>query len=405
MSAECSHGRQPGTDSPMTHRTSGWLSSTALLGALATMGSACTGTPLDFASGRAGAGGDSAAGGTGGSDAAGVGSAGEGDATGGTGGSDATGGTGGSDAAGAENTGGSDATGGTGGSDTAGVGGTGGSDATGGTGGSDAGGAGTTSGTGGALGGIGGALVGAAGAMAGDAGASATGPYAPRSGSFKALVYSEIRVGFSHSSSIASGQQMFRDLAAEFDFEVTESADFTFTAESLAPYEVVVFLNTAGDPLDQDEEEVFEHWITTKYGAFVGTHSATDTESGWPFYSELTGKYHDGHSFTTERPIVWEPDALDFPAVKGLPSPWLRSEEWFLFNDFPRWSTKPGFKILGTVQIEGVTHPVSFAREFMNFRSFYTALGHAESTFQDAMVRQHIVRGLLWAVRREHLLD
>jgi type 1 glutamine amidotransferase len=241
--------------------------------------------------------------------------------------------------------------------------------------------------------------------MAGSAGAGGSEAYEPRFGSFKALVYSEIRVGFSHDS-IKSGQQMFRDLAAELDFEVTESADFSFTAESLAPYEVVVFLNTAGDPLDPDEQAAFEDWITTKHGAFVGTHSATDTESGWPFYSELTGQYHNGHvQGARESAIAWEPDALNFPGVKGLPSPWRRLEEWFLFNDFPRWSTKPGFKILSTVQIDDVTHPVSFAREFMNFRSFYTVLGHAEATFQDATVKQHIAGGLLWAVRREHLLD
>jgi type 1 glutamine amidotransferase len=350
----------------MTHRTNGWLNRTAWFGALATMGSACLGSPLDFASGSGGAGGDSAAGGTGGSGATDAGSAGESDATGGTGGSDATGGTGGSDA-----------TGGTG----------------------------TTSGTGGALGGIGGALVGAAGAMNGGAGEGAIEPEPLRSGPFKALVYTKTR-DYRHDGGIAAGKQMFADLASQYEFEVTESEDFSFTAENLANYEVVVFLNTTGDILNADDEAAFEHWITTKHGAFVGAHAAADTEQSWIFYKELTGQYHNLHTICcSESPIVWEPDALDFPGVKGLPSPWLRTSEWFRFNDFPSWSAKPGFKILGTVQIQGVTHPVSFAREFMNFRSFYTSLGHDRATFEDAQMRHHIAGGLLWAVRREHLLQ
>jgi type 1 glutamine amidotransferase len=348
------------------------------------------GGPVDFTSGSGGAGGDSAAGG---SDGAGVG----GKASGGTGGTNvsgsggnASGGTGGTNVGGS----GGSASGGTGGTNVGGAGGTG------------NGGTSTTSGTGGALGGTGGTLVGAAGATEGDAGEGATDPYGPRSGSFKALVFSGTEGGFAHYSSIASGRLMFTDLGSQFDFESTFADQFAFTAESLAPYELVVFLNTAGNPLTADDEAALEEWFTTKDGAFVGTHSATDTESSWIFYKEVTGQYHNLHTVCcSERQIEWEPQALDFPALRGLPSPWIRREEWFLFNDFSIWSQKPGFKILGTVQIDGETQPVSFAREYANFRSFYTVLGHDAATFDDTLVRRHIAGGMLWAVRREHLLD
>jgi type 1 glutamine amidotransferase len=273
------------------------------------------------------------------------------------------------------------------------------------TGGKGSAGTGTTSGTGGALGGTGGALVGAAGAMDGEAGEAATGPYAPRSGPFKALVYSET-AGYRHDS-IEAGQQMFTDLATELDFEVTLSEDFSFTAENLAAYELVVFLNTTGNILDAEEKVAFEQWMTSRNGAFVGTHSATDTENGWLFYSEVTGQYFDGHvsGVPPLAQIDWEPDALGFPAVRGLPSPWERAEEWYYFNKVQIWSTKPGFKILGNVEVNGRTQPVSFVREYGNFRSFYTSLGHAGSTFEDPLVRHHIAGGLFWAVRREHLVE
>jgi type 1 glutamine amidotransferase len=250
--------------------------------------------------------------------------------------------------------------------------------------------------------------TGGTGGTTGGAGGGPTDPYAPRTGSFKALVYSETK-GFRHADSIAAGKQMFSDLAAQFDFEVTipaEPESFRFTAASLADYEVVVFLNTTGDILDPEEEVAFEQWVRAKNGAFVGLHSATDTEHGWSFYEELTGQYFDLHTACcSEAEIVWAPDALDFPAVEGLPSPWLRSEEWFRFNQSPVWSLKPGFKILGTVDIQGTTHPVSFVREYDNYRSFYTSLGHEAPTFADTTVRRHVAGGLLWAVRRQALLE
>jgi type 1 glutamine amidotransferase len=326
----------------MTYRMNRWLNWTARIIALAATGTACTGSPVDFESGNAGTGGDS--------------------------GSGASGGTGGS------------------------------------------GGASMTSGTGGTLGGTGGALVGAAGTTTvGDAGEGATSPYAPRSGSFKALIYSEAN-GFVHTESIREGQRMFADLASEFDFEITVPSlpgDFRFTAENLDGYELVVFLNTSGEILDPDEEAAFEEWIVSKHGAFVGIHAAADTEHPWAFYKELTGQFHDQHTpCCSEAQIVWRPEVSDFPAVKGLPSPWTHSEEWYRFRAVSTWSEKPGFKILGTVEVEGETQPVSWVREFGNFRSFYTSIGHEAPTFREyPEVRHHIAGGLLWAVRREHLLD
>jgi type 1 glutamine amidotransferase len=325
-----------GNEYSMTYRMNRWVTWTARALALAATGSACTGTPVDFESGSAGAGAAAETGGTGGS------------------------------------------------------------------------GGGTTAGAGGALGGTAGALSGTGGTTDGEAGEATFDPYAPRSGSFKALIYSEA-ANFVHTSSTPVGQEMFVDLAAELDFEVTipsTPGDFKFTASDLANYDLVVFLNTSGEILDSDEEAAFEEWMVAKHGAFVGIHAAADTEPGWAFYKELTGQYYDQHTVCcTEAQIAWEPDVLDFPAVRGLPSPWPRSEEWYRFRAFPTWSAKPGFKILGKVQVEGETQPVSFVREFGNFRSFYTSLGHEAPTFRDPEVRAHIAGGLLWAVRREQLLD
>jgi hypothetical protein len=139
-------------------------------------------------------------------------------------------------------------------------------------------------------------------------------------------------------------------------------------------------------------------------GAFAGVHAATDTEAEWAFYKEVTGQFYDGHGLAdTPGAILWDAGVLDHPAVQGLPNPWQLNEEWQLFNSHETWSAKPGFIILGRKQSDG--QPIAWAREHDNYRSFYTGLGHAATTFQDDNVKRHLVGGIMWAVRRAHLIE
>ena len=106
--------------------------------------------------------------------------------------------------------------------------------------------------------------------------------------------------------------------------------------------------------------------------------------------------------------VVLDPASLIHPALKGLPNPWQRSEEWFIFNSYPVWSTKPGFRILANVSAPGQKydgHPVSWVREWSNFRSFYTSLGHDPAVYEDPLFKKHLTGGIMWAVRRERLFE
>jgi type 1 glutamine amidotransferase len=247
-------------------------------------------------------------------------------------------------------------------------------------------------------------VTGGAGGAGGSGGQVATGPYAPRSGTFKMLVYSRT-TAFRHTDSIATGKTMLRQIAMEQGFTITETETNTdITPTGLAQYEVVFFLNSTGDIFNPTEQQTFEAWMTTKNGGFAGVHSATDTENGWAFYSEVTGQYYDLHEpCCGNGSVIWDQAAANHVAVRGLPSPWQRSEEWYNFNRSAEWTVKPGFQILSRVTINNVSRPVSYVREFGNFRSFYTSLGHQGSVFQDANVKKHVAGGIMWAARREHL--
>ena len=243
-----------------------------------------------------------------------------------------------------------------------------------------------------------------AGIGGGDAGGGVGGaPYAPRSGPFKMLVYSRGGASSYRHSSIPDGQNMLKTIGQTHGFEVTVATDESeITPARLAKYEIVFFMNTSGEILSAEQRTSFEEWIT-KNGAFAGVHAATDTALSWTFYKEMTGQHSDGHDpCCASADINWTVQGAAHITSKGLPSPWTRAEEWFRFEAYPVWSTKPGFTILSTVTTQGGgTRPVSYTREWGNFRAFYTSLGHESSTFEDAQVMKHVAAGIMWAVRRE----
>ncbi|MGZ5189691.1 MAG: ThuA domain-containing protein, partial [Flavisolibacter sp.] len=69
----------------------------------------------------------------------------------------------------------------------------------------------------------------------------------------KVLVFSKT-AGFRHTSSIAAGKKYIIELGQKnkFSVDTTESAN-VFTAENLKQYATVVFLNTTGDVLNNEQ--------------------------------------------------------------------------------------------------------------------------------------------------------
>jgi type 1 glutamine amidotransferase len=257
--------------------------------------------------------------------------------------------------------------------------------------------------------------TGASSGGTGDSGGTGgTGPMP--TGHFKMLVYHETR-GYHHDS-IAAGVQMLRELGEQNDFEITVSDgdqneiqnDPQITPEDLAPFDIVFFMNPTGnifgDPTSP-ERDVFKTFLQEKK-AFAGVHSATDTEHQFGWYEDLVGEIYDGHSLESPLPsgtINIEESQKEHPAMVGIPTPWTRNEEWYKFQNRID-SGLPGLTILmrygGGASTTGPSNgqPLAWTRCFDGIRSFYTALGHSSSTFNEPLVRKHILGGLLWAVRR-----
>lgn len=213
---------------------------------------------------------------------------------------------------------------------------------------------------------------------------------------FDVLIFSRT-TGFRHDS-IEDGIAAIEALGAANGFRVEATEDPSrFTDPDLAAFAVVVFLNTTGDVLDDPRQEAFMRFVRSG-GGFVGVHSASDTEHGWPWYGELLGAFFAGHPPVQEATIHVE--NRTHPSTADLPAQWVRTDEWYNFDRNPRLNVQ----VLATLDEStysggtmGADHPIAWYHEFEGGRSWYTAGGHTLASYAEEPFRGHLLGGILWA--------
>ena len=209
------------------------------------------------------------------------------------------------------------------------------------------------------------------------------------------LVFSKT-TGFRHDS-IPAGQKAIREIAAEHGFTATFSEDASlFTPAKLASFDAVVFLNTTGDILDAGQKAAFQGFIRAG-GGFVGIHSASDTEHNWPWFKELAGGEFAHHPEIQSADLRIEDAA--HPSTSFLPTVWPRVDEWYDFVSNPREKVRVLANLDPSSYSGGrmADHPAIWCREFDGGRSWYTALGHTDGTYDELLFRRHLSEGILWA--------
>ena len=217
----------------------------------------------------------------------------------------------------------------------------------------------------------------------------------------KVLVFSKTE-GFRHGS-IPAGIKAIEKLGKENDFQVdaTEDANF-FEQKNLKNYQVVIFLNTTGDILNDVQQLEFERYIQAG-GNFVGVHSAADTEYEWAWYGELVGAYFKNHPKIQKASI----DILDHnhDCTKHLPNPWETTDEWYNYKNL-----NPSVNVLMNLDEasydggeNGEKHPIAWSHEYSGGRAFYTGLGHTDEQYSNDEFLKHLLGGILWASGNQRL--
>lgn len=222
---------------------------------------------------------------------------------------------------------------------------------------------------------------------------------------FRALLFTKTD-GFHHES-INDGVTAIKKLADRnfFDVEWHEDAN-RFTDESLKRYDVVIFLNTTGDVLNENQQKAFEKFIQEGKG-FVGIHSASDTEYEWEWFTKMVGRmFHIHPQIQTAKLTV---EDANFPGLERMPKERWWTDEWYEFGeekieglnyiisvDEKTFETKVQW---GERKGEGMGdfHPIAWYHYYDGGRSFYTALGHVPETFSDDVFLEHIYGGIYWA--------
>ena len=214
------------------------------------------------------------------------------------------------------------------------------------------------------------------------------------------LVFSKT-TGYRHDS-IPAGVAALTEIGASIglDVDATENAG-AFESENLSRCAAVVFLSTSGTVFDNDGQRAALESYVTRGGGFVGSHAASTTEYGWPFYGELIGARFMGHPPVQPATVIVEDGSHQ--ATSHLEATWTLTDEWYDFADDPR----PRVKVLLSVDEStyeggamGSGHPIAWHHEVGAGRCFYTALGHRIEAYSDPSFRAHLAGGIRFVSRQ-----
>ena len=229
----------------------------------------------------------------------------------------------------------------------------------------------------------------------------ATGALAGGSSAYAAqkrvLLVTEAR-GFVHES-IPAATAFFTGLGRRSPrYDVVHlSGAAELTRRRLRHADAVLFANTSGE-LSLPNRRALLRFVR-RGGAFVGTHSASDTLHSWPGYARMLGGGFARHgSVQPGRLLV---AGRPHPITRGTPRAFALTDEFYEFESPPPKGTRVLVRLdPGSVSDElGQELPLVWARRYGRGRVFYDALGHFPATWSEPQQRSLVADGLRWVVR------
>ncbi|HQR03331.1 MAG: ThuA domain-containing protein [Proteobacteria bacterium] len=232
------------------------------------------------------------------------------------------------------------------------------------------------------------------------------------------LVFSKTN-GFRHDEAITAANELFKKIAAQHGWQVycTESGG-VFNPAQLRHFKVMVWNNASGDVLTAGQREAFQSWLKAG-GRYLGVHAAGDnSHQKWPWYQDEVLKAHFiGHpvnpQFQEATAIVEDTGS---PVVQGLPTRWVRTDEWYSFAASPRLkgshvlitlderTYQPAMRfpfpislVKSNVDLRmGADHPVVWSHCVGRGRVIYSAMGHQASAFAEPAYQRLLENALIW---------
>lgn len=234
-------------------------------------------------------------------------------------------------------------------------------------------------------------------------------------GSKAILIFSKTN-GFRDDEQIQAGNAAIAAIARREGWSTftTENAA-VFNPEQLGRFQATVWNSVSGDVLTAQQRTDFKAWLE-RGGGFVGLHGAGgDPSYAWKWYvDELIGTQFIGHTLNPhiqQATLVIED--TQHPAIKGLGTTWVRSDEWYSFAASPRGK---GYHILVSIDettyrpVEGFVpflkprdigmgkdHPLVWTHCVGRGRALYSALGHTAASYAEPKHVQMLRGAMAWA--------
>ncbi|HWK26401.1 MAG TPA: ThuA domain-containing protein [Solirubrobacter sp.] len=236
----------------------------------------------------------------------------------------------------------------------------------------------------------------------------------------KVLVFTG--TGGTPNASSADAVTAITALGAANDFTVDSTADKAkISADNLANYRAVVFVNSAGDALDAAGETALQDYVNGG-GGWVGIgETALLEQGGAAFFNTLTGL--TGARITgSGASSAADVEFLDrvHPATRQLPLlAKNQTETWYTWATNPTGTVHTVARVRGNSSVldgssvpndavsrfTGTTatmqpqleRPASWCRDLQQGRSFYTELGSTSDSLANADIRKHLLGAIQWA--------
>jgi type 1 glutamine amidotransferase len=223
-------------------------------------------------------------------------------------------------------------------------------------------------------------------------------------------------------------EKVLTRLAPEHGLAFTFSKDGSlFTPEYLAQFDAIMFYTTGdltadggdGQPAMTAAGKAALFQAIENGKGFIGVHSATDTwASPGSEENDAAARYrNDGEAASSYVRMVGgefiRHDAQQeakltvvdpkFPGISAVPSGFRLHEEWYSLKNLA--PDMHALLVIDSPQMNGPSYkrppyPVTWARRQGKGRVFYTALGHREDVWENAVFQSILLGGIDWALGR-----
>jgi hypothetical protein len=134
-----------------------------------------------------------------------------------------------------------------------------------------------------------------------------------------------------HYEYIPIARDSLETLAKLHAFELTYTNKPEVFDGDLSQYAAMMFLNTPGEELNEPRRKKFEDYMRNGGNAMLVHRALIIPPNTWPWFEKLIGRRVGNHPMLQTG--VAEVVDKKFPATYGLPSRWVWSDEWYVFDN------------------------------------------------------------------------